>query len=116
MTDGLLFLLLVLATGRMTEFLYSEEGPFQVFERFRTLTAKAPFLGPLFQCYWCLSVWVAMALAAMVCLGRTWPWWVWLLLALAASAGAMLWHELVNALQTAHFWLYYKGEEQEPEG
>jgi len=63
------FLVLALATYRMTSLLYQEKGPFNLFGVIRKMFGvihvdKEPvgypdtFGGNLFECFWCLSVWV----------------------------------------------------------
>jgi hypothetical protein len=70
-----------LAVWRVTHLLVAESGPFDVFARLRRM---AP--GRLFDCFYCLSVWVAAPLAALLVDG----WRERLLLWPALSAGAIL--------------------------
>lgn len=53
--DLLTFILLTLATWRVSHMLVNEAGPFRVFARLRAVTK----LGGLLDCLYCCSVWVA---------------------------------------------------------
>jgi len=75
----------ILAVWRITHLLHAEDGPWNVFVRFRALFGRG-FWGALLDCFYCLSVWIAAPFA----------WWIgtdWkerLLLWPALSAGAIL--------------------------
>jgi len=56
-TDALRFLILAIATWRVSHMITREAGPFDVFKRLRE---RLP-LGGLTSCIWCASVWVAAA-------------------------------------------------------
>ena len=73
-----LFLLGALATWRFTHLLYAEDGPFDVFARMRRSGAR------LFECFYCLSVWIALPLALW--LGAEWRERALLWPALSAAA------------------------------
>ena len=87
----------VLATYRMTSLLQREAGPFDMFvwirERFGVVHDHLGFphgypdtlWGKLFECYWCLSVWVGIVCSVMLLTGL---WWM--LLPFALSGGAIL--------------------------
>jgi hypothetical protein len=79
------FVLGVLAVWRVTHLLHLEHGPWGAVAGVRAASARLG-LGEVFQCFYCLSLWVAMPAAWW--LGRTWPERViaWL----ACSAGAIL--------------------------
>lgn len=51
---NLLFLLILLAIWRFTHLLALEDGPFQIFEKFRNISGKP------FNCFYCLSMWVSI--------------------------------------------------------
>lgn len=55
-------LLLALATWRIASLMTAEDGPWHVFLKAREKTT----LGGLLDCLWCCSVWVALALVALV--------------------------------------------------
>lgn len=95
---NLVYLLVgVLATYRVTSLLQREVGPFKIFvwirERFGIVHDVLGFphgypntlWGKLFECYWCLSVWVGAMVTVMMALDL---WW--LLLPVALSGGAIL--------------------------
>ena len=79
-------LLAMLACWRLTSLLVYESGPFQLFDRLRTL----PFLCELLACFWCTSVWTAALLAVLAARQAS----EWLVTWLALSAGAILIDEL----------------------
>jgi hypothetical protein len=74
-----------LTVWRITHLLQAEDGPWGVVVRFRRALGGG-FLGALLDCFYCLSVWVAVPLALL--LGETWR--ERLLLWPALSAGAIL--------------------------
>lgn len=71
------FLLMGLATWRLTSMLMSEAGPFDIFVKFRelfgirhyddgsVLSYKTNFFCKLLQCVWCCSVWVGAGFAVL---------------------------------------------------
>jgi hypothetical protein len=75
----------VLATWRLTHFLWSEDGPWNVSAVLRRLAGRG-FFGTLLDCFYCLSLWVA-APAAWLISSR---WVDAVLLWLAISGGAIL--------------------------
>jgi hypothetical protein len=52
----------VLAVWRVTHLLQAEEGPWDIFLRLRRATA-ARMIGRALECFYCLSIWVALPLA-----------------------------------------------------
>jgi|SRR5688572_9134944 len=65
LSPWLRFVLAVLATWRVTHLLAREDGPFDILVRFRTLLGQG-MLGRLFDCFYCLSIWVAAPLAWVI--------------------------------------------------
>lgn len=51
-------LIMALAGWRLVSLLIHEDGPFDIFKRFRSLIPKEGFFNKLFSCVDCLSVWV----------------------------------------------------------
>ena len=75
--DWFQFLLASLAVWRVTHLLSSEDGPFDLVFRLRKQLGQG-FAGKLMDCFYCLSVWVALAVA--LALGYCWKdilllWW-----------------------------------------
>jgi len=69
----MIVILVGLATWRISSLFVNEDGPFRVFEKLRCCLGfelnehgedvpPDTFLGQLFGCVWCLSVWVAAGL------------------------------------------------------
>jgi uncharacterized protein DUF1360 len=83
-------LLGVFATWRLTHLLWGEDGPWDLFVRFRRAVGRG-FLGSLLDCFLCVSLWTAAPFALL--LGQGWR--ERLLLWLAQSAGAILLQGLV---------------------
>jgi hypothetical protein len=54
------FLVLALATWRISAMFCHEDGPGHIFKRARAEAAAVPVLRDLFGCVWCMSVWVGM--------------------------------------------------------
>lgn len=58
-----------LATWRLAHLLHAEDGPWDVVVRLRAL-AGTGFLGAAMDCFYCLSLWVALPIAAAI--GSAW--------------------------------------------
>jgi hypothetical protein len=63
-------LLCALATWRLTHLLVAEDGPGDVVVKFRTWLGDSA-LGALMDCFYCMSIWIALPLAFAV--GRDAP-------------------------------------------
>lgn len=75
----------ILAVWRITHLFWGEDGPWDVFVRFRRMAGEG-FLGSLLDCFYCLSLWISAPLAWR--LGNTWL--ERLLLWMSLSGGAIL--------------------------
>jgi hypothetical protein len=73
----------VLATWRVTHLLHAEDGPWLILARLRRAVGNG-FWGSLLDCFYCLSVWVAVPLAVL--LGETWKERLLLVAALSGAA------------------------------
>lgn len=83
-------LLLFAATWRVTHLLMYEAGPFHIIQRLRGATGVKhdsdtgrPIAWPdgsVFECFWCLSVWVSIGMIPVA----IWAWPVVLVLAISA--------------------------------
>ena len=62
------FLLVVLAVWRLTHLLNAEDGPSHLLSRFRARVSGS--LAELLDCFYCLSLWVAIPFALL--LGSSW--------------------------------------------
>jgi hypothetical protein len=81
----------ILTVWRITHFLQAEDGPWDVVIRLRRSVGEG-FLGKLLDCFYCLSVWVAVPFAFL--LGES--WWERALLWPSLSAGAILLERFTN--------------------
>lgn len=81
----------VLAVWRITHLLVAEDGPFEIVVRLR---AQLPvgFWSGLVDCFYCLSLWIALPLALLIGSG----WGERLLLWPALSGGAILLQRLTE--------------------
>jgi len=86
----------VLAVWRVTYLLYAEDGPWDLVIRLRRL-AGTGFWATLLDCFYCLSVWMAVPFAWL--LGSGWPERV--LLWPALSAGAIMLERLTSRERTS---------------
>ena len=75
----------VLAVWRITHFFNAEDGPFSVVVRLRRLMGASIF-GEILDCFYCLSVWVAIPFAFWMGSGLKEISILWL----ALSGGAIL--------------------------
>ena len=73
----------VLGVWRVTHLFWGEDGPFDVLVRIRRLFGNSVF-GQMLDCFYCLSLWVAMPFAWVM--AATWPERVLLWLALSGGA------------------------------
>lgn len=75
----------VLAAWRITHLLQAEDGPFDIIYHIRK-KAGAGFWGSLLDCFYCVSIWVALPFA--IWLGSA--WWEILLYWMAISGAVCL--------------------------
>jgi hypothetical protein len=85
MTEFYRLLLAVLCTWRLTHLLQAEDGPWDISVRIRRAAGDG-FFGRLLDCFYCLSLWIALPLAWLIhqdaiALALMWP---------ALSGGAIL--------------------------
>lgn len=81
--DGIEFLICTLAVWRISHLFSQEDGPFDAVLKFRKLLGQG-FFGSLLDCFYCLSVWVAIPFA--VYLSRNWTEGIIIWLALSGAA------------------------------
>ena len=74
----------VLATWRVTHLFNVEDGPWRLLARLRRAVSGNAMLRQMFDCFYCLSVWVAIPFAYL--LGESWTEQVLLIPALSAAA------------------------------
>ena len=74
-----------LSVWRVTHLLAAEDGPWQVMVRLRRQAGEG-FFAELLDCFYCLSIWIAVPVAWLIGAG----WRERLLLWLALSGGAIL--------------------------
>lgn len=85
MTDFYWLIVSVLATWRVSHLLHAEDGPWNVIVSLRA-AAGAGFFGEMMDCFYCLSIWVALPIAFLTGVG----WLDRLLLWPALSAASIL--------------------------
>ncbi len=59
MNESFCFLLLVLSVWRVTHLLSKEDGPFNIIYLVRKQIGQG-FFGSLLDCFYCLSIWIAL--------------------------------------------------------
>lgn len=101
-------ILAVLGTWRITHLLSQEAGPADVLRRARQF-AGSGFLGQLFGCFYCMSVWVAGPFAFFIGHG----WKESALLWPALSGGAILLERLSAERAQAMRGFYVEEQEKE---
>ncbi|MET0341719.1 MAG: hypothetical protein ABW252_12010 [Polyangiales bacterium] len=94
---GLMTLVAALAVWRLTHLMHAEDGPFLVFARLRQAAASTPF-SEAFDCFYCLSLWVAAPVALLLGGAPRELLVSWL----ALSGGAILLERLTTPLPTFH--------------
>jgi hypothetical protein len=85
-------ILSVLAVWRVTHLLHVEDGPFDIFQRVR-VTAGTGLFGKVLDCFYCLSLWVAVPFALL----QAASWLERGVLWLALSAAAILVQRIADA-------------------
>jgi len=95
-----------LCVWRITHLLYAEDGPWNVVVRLRK-RAGPGFWGDLLDCFYCLSLWIAVPIA--IFLGDGWK--DRLLLWPATSAGASLLQRLTSHKDAPPIAQYHEDEE-----
>jgi hypothetical protein len=83
--DIFYFVLSILAVWRITHLFGKEDGPFDIIFLIRK-KAGAGFFGSLLDCFYCLSIWIALPFG--IWLGTN--WWEKILMWLALSGAAAL--------------------------
>lgn len=86
-----LFAILTLATWRLTHLLSKEDGPFDIVFKLRKLAGQSVF-GSLMDCFYCLSLWIAIPFAIYGSSG----WKPGILIWLALSGAACLLEKLCS--------------------
>lgn len=94
---GVMTLVAALAVWRLTHLLHAEDGPFAWFARLRQAAARTPF-AEVFDCFYCLSLWVAAPVALLLGGAPRELLVSWL----ALSGGAILLERLTTPLPTFH--------------
>ena len=56
------FIIMALATWRISYMMVEEDGPWFIFYKFRERLKTRSMIGTLFACTWCLSVWIGAIL------------------------------------------------------
>ncbi len=100
------FILGAFAVWRITTIFNSEDGPFDIFVRFRSLFGNG-VLGKLLDCFYCLSLWIAAPVAYMI--GTQWK--ERLLLWFALSGAAIIIERTTKKGNLETHTLYYEEEE-----
>ena len=80
---GMEFVICILAVWRITHLFSQEDGPFDAVLRFRKLLGQS-FFGSLLDCFYCLSIWIAIPFA--IFLSNDWTEGIIVWLALSGAA------------------------------
>lgn len=101
----------ILVVWRLAHLFYAEDGPWRMMARLRR-AAGAGFWASLLDCFYCLSLWVALPLAGLVGDG----WLERLLLWPALSAGAIMLERLTATESSISPASYSEDEQDDPPG
>jgi len=85
------FIICSLAVWRLTHLLSNEDGPFDAVIKFRKLFGQS-FFGNLLDCFYCLSLWIAVPFAVFLSRG----WLEGLIIWLGLSGAACLLYKITN--------------------
>jgi Protein of unknown function (DUF1360) len=97
-----LFLIVCLAIWRITHLLAKEDGPWDMIYHIRK-AAGAGFFGNLLDCFYCLSIWIALLFA--IWLGV--DWWQKILYWFALSGAACLLEQATTSNHQQHNKSHY---------
>ena len=98
----------ILCVWRITHLLNAEDGPWDLIVRFRNWLGEG-FWGELLDCFYCLSVWIALPMAGLI--GQEWV--QRLVLWPALSAGAILIERIIERVETPPPALYVEEPEDD---
>lgn len=90
------YFITALGVWRITNILMYEDGPYEIFSRFRKWVGTESELGKMFSCFWCLSVTVSILVTIFICFRPDWAFIFCLPFGLSAIAiilaEAFVWH------------------------
>ena len=98
--------LAILGVWRITHLLNAEDGPWNLLARFRRSVGTG-VLGQMLDCFYCLSLWIAIPFAWAV--GQTWK--ERLLLWPALSGAAILLHRVTKGSESGSSAMYLEDKE-----
>jgi hypothetical protein len=105
------FVLASLAVWRITHLLAAEDGPWNALAKLRE-SAGESFFGKLLDCFYCLSLWVAVPFAWFLAQG----WKHRILFWLAASGAAILLERAAGGLREPPVAPYYEDPMEKHDG
>ena len=97
----------VLGVWRITHLLHAEDGPWKLVARFRLSTGEG-MLGQMLDCFYCLSIWIALPFAWVI--GLSWKERSLLWPALSGAAALL---ERVMARETTSSARYFEDKEHD---
>lgn len=98
----------ILCVWRVTNLLYEEDGPWNIFQKMRDAVERG-FWGEVMGCFNCLSLWVSPVFAYLIGEGFKEFFFLWLSL----SGGAILVQRATEKQASAPPIYYYEGDENE---
>lgn len=98
----------VLSVWRLAHLFYAEDGPWDLLVWFRSRAGYGVF-GSLLDCFFCLSLWIAVPFVFLI--GGNWRQRI--LLWPALSAGAILINRIASPEQRASTVQYFEDEEEQ---
>ena len=94
-------IILVFATWRLSSLFKNERGPYQIFEKIRIWVGiydeskEGTLLVEIFECFWCLSIWVATFICVLAAAGGLITWQQVFFSILATSAISIIIEEKI---------------------
>jgi hypothetical protein len=100
-----------LCVWRLTHLLHAEDGPWNLLVKFRRMAGHG-FFGQLLDCFYCLSLWIALPFAFLIGEGRKerlllWP---------ALSGASILLERLASKAEAPVPPFFTEDQEQDPNG
>ena len=98
----------ILSVWRVTHLFVAEDGPWNLLARLRRRMGEG-FFASLFDCFYCLSLWVSVPVAWFVGSGRKERLLLWL----AISGGAILLERATDRSTSTQSTIYYEDPEDD---
>jgi hypothetical protein len=92
-----------MAVWRLSSLVAKEDGPFDIFLRFRKWAGTESSFSRGLVCIWCNSVWFSAVIALPGAISGLFVWWLYPVVVLALSTGAIIVEQFIVWLMSNSF-------------